>query len=203
MNQIRLIGGSLGVVILFVLGSLSTVVGYQSVKSTVNDSPLFTVRTQRAVHQQRNILTAQYLGMGKGNLLQFPFKDNQSEQLKKVIDIIRKMDDKAFQRFTEICIQRIHLDKSFEDITSDSIEKSLHILKTNSVTISDSFTNRNNQILTAYGVITLCGVWFPGCVPLFILYMIVTTIVSVAKQIIFTVKDLCTDREKIQVMLEE
>ena len=74
MDKKPLIGVSICAVVLLVLGSLSNVVGYQSVKSTVNDSPLFQTRTQRATNQQQNIITSQYLGKGKGNLLHFPIE---------------------------------------------------------------------------------------------------------------------------------
>ncbi len=58
---------SICAVVLLVLVSLSNVVGYQSVKSTmVNDSPLFRIRTQRIIHQQGNMKTSQYPEEGKG-----------------------------------------------------------------------------------------------------------------------------------------
>src|SRR5512136_1622086 len=115
MNKKPLIGVSILAMVLLVLGSLSNVVGYQSVKTTVNDSPLFQTRTQRATNQQQNILTSQYLGMEKGNLWQFPIRDSRTERIKKAINIISKMDDKTFERFTELCIQRIKQDKSLKD----------------------------------------------------------------------------------------
>ena len=69
MDKKPLIVLSICAVVLLVLGSLTNVVGYQSVKSTtVNDSPLFNMRTQRATNHEQNILTFQYLGMGKENL---------------------------------------------------------------------------------------------------------------------------------------
>jgi len=53
-------------VVLLVLGSLSIVVGHQSVQSTtVSDSPLFRIKTQGAIHDQRNMITSRYLGDGK------------------------------------------------------------------------------------------------------------------------------------------
>ena len=86
MRKSPLIGVSIIAVVLLVLGSLTNVVGYQSVKSTsMNDSPLFKTRTQKATNQQQNIITSQYLGKGKENLLYFPMRDNRTELLKKVI----------------------------------------------------------------------------------------------------------------------
>ncbi|MCJ7698445.1 MAG: hypothetical protein MUO73_08980 [Thermoplasmata archaeon] len=66
MNKYPLIGISIIAVVLLVLGSLTNVVGYQSVKSTVlSDSPLFSVRTKRAINQVGgDTLTFNYLGKG-------------------------------------------------------------------------------------------------------------------------------------------
>jgi hypothetical protein len=187
---------SICAVVLLVLGSLSNVVGYQSVKSTtLNDSPLFETRMQRATNQQQNSITSRFLGMEKGNLWLIPLRDNGIEQLKKAIDTIKNMDDKEFARFTELCIQRTKQDQSLKELTPSSIVKALHTLKTKSVPIINYFMNRNNQTITAFGMATFC-VWFPGCIPIFILYMIVSTIYSIIKQIIFTLKGICGDMEK-------
>jgi hypothetical protein len=158
-------------VVLLILGSLSNVVGYQSVKSTtVNDSPLFQIRTQRATNQQQNSITSQYLGLGKENLLQFPFRDNETEQLRKANDIISKMDEKTFARFTELCIQRIRKDKSLKDTNPNDIIKALYLLKTKPVSDINSFINKNNQMFSASSLITVCY-WYPGCILYIIMIM--------------------------------
>jgi hypothetical protein len=98
MDKKSLIGISICAVILLVLGSLSNVIGYQSVKSTaVNESPLFRTRTQRAINQQQNILISQYLGKDKGINFFLPYKNNKSESLKTIINSIKKMDDVSLQ----------------------------------------------------------------------------------------------------------
>jgi hypothetical protein len=169
MDKKPLIGVSILAVVLLVLGSLTNVVGYQSVKSTVTDSPLFQTRTQRANNQQQNSITSQYLGMGKQNLLQFPFRDNRTEQLKKVIDIISKMDDKTFARLTELCIRKARQDNTLQNISDYQIVQALVLLKTNPNAVINSYANRNNQdgptMIYTYcgGPYTVCGAWFPGC----------------------------------------
>jgi hypothetical protein len=168
MDKKSLIGVSICAVVLLVLGSLSNVVGYQSVKPTVNDSPLFKTRTQRATNQQQNILTSQYLGMGEGNFMQFPMRDSRTEQLKKAIEFINKMDDKSFERFTELCIQRIRQDKSLKDTNPNDILKALYVLKTKKVSTINSFINKNNQDITSSGLNTIC-IWFLGCIPYYII----------------------------------
>jgi hypothetical protein len=182
MDKKTLIGVSICAVVLLVLGSLSNVVGYQSVKSTVNDSPLFQTRTRRATNQQQNTLTSQYLGMGKGNLLQFPTRDNKTESLKKAIELISKMDDKTFERFTELCIQRAKQDKILSDTNSNEIVQTLYMLRTKQEAIKNSLFSRDNysKASTSFGWrVTLCF-WLPGCLifeySVFILNMILVLI---------------------------
>jgi hypothetical protein len=170
---------SICAVVLLVLGSLSNVVGYQSVKSsTVNDSPIFQTRTQRATNQQQNIITSQYLGMGNGNLLQFPSRDNRTEQLKKAINIISKMDDKTFERFTELCIQRARQVNTLSDTNPNEITRVLNQLRTIPETITYSFTNRNYQNKTSSDLYTI-DVWFPGYILniIFVVIMIIFALI--------------------------
>lgn len=168
MDKKPLIVVSILAVVLLVLGSLSNVVGYQSVKLTVNDSPLFQTRTQRATNQEQNILTSQYLGMGRGNQLQFLSRDNKVEQLRKVVDIISKMDEKTFARFTKLCIQGVRQDKSFRDANLNDIVKALYVLKTNRETIINSLIDKNIRDITSSGLNTICH-WFLGCIPYYII----------------------------------
>jgi hypothetical protein len=163
MDKKPLIGVSICAVVILVLASLSNVVGYQSVKSTVvNDSPLFQTRTQRATNQQQNILTSQYLGMGKGNILYFPIRDNKTELLKKAILIISKMNEKTFARFIELCIQKTRKDINLKDVNSNEIIQLLHSLRNNPKIINNYLINRDNHNITLSNLNTICH-WHPGC----------------------------------------
>ena len=89
MDKKPLIVVSICAVVLLVMGSLSNVVGYQSVKSTVNDSPLFSMRTQRAINMDgRRLLTSEYLGKGE-NILLIPMADDKTLLYQKVINRIK------------------------------------------------------------------------------------------------------------------
>ena len=177
LDKKPLIVVSLCAVVLLVLGSLSNVVGYQSVKSTVNDSPLFTTRTQRATNQQQNSIASKYLGMGKENLLQFPIRDNRTEQLKKTIDIISKMSDKTFAHFTELCIRKARQDNTLQNISDYQIVQSLLLLKTNPKAILNIFTNKDNHPVTSSEWFSLCQqvFWF-DCIAGNILFLIFATV---------------------------
>jgi hypothetical protein len=126
------VGVSILAVVLLVLGSLSNVVGYQSVQSSgANDSPLFSLRTERATNQQQNILTAQYLGKGNGKLLYFPMRDNKTESLKNFFDLIKKMDDATFQRFLILIKQHLKETISLNEVQLNEINHELVKIKNN------------------------------------------------------------------------
>ena len=181
MKKNPLIGVSICAVVLLVLGSLTNVVGYQSVKSTeVNDSPLFRTRTQKATNQQQNIITSQYLGMGKGNLLQFPIRDNRNELLRRILEYISKMDDKAFAQFTELCIQQARQVNTLSDTNSNEITQMLHLLRTQPETITYSLSNRNNQNITSSNYNSICH-WSPGCIS----YNMIIFIIALFAMVIF------------------
>jgi hypothetical protein len=210
MRKYPLIVVSICAVVILVLASLSNVVGYQSVKSTVvNDSPLFQTRTQRATNQQQNILTFQYLGKGNGNLLRFPIRDNETESLKRAIEIISKMDDKTFLQFTEKCIQRVRQIDTLSNTNPNAIVQTLQLLRIQSTTIITHFIKRNNQLptsiprdtfcipgsITAWNPGTICH-WYPGCI-LFFLSSIFLTIFFNILDIILSIVDAITSEGSI------
>jgi len=70
MNKKILIGSIIAVVIL-VLVSFTGVVGYQTTKSSTiaKASPLFTVRSSRAIDEESEDLSCDYIGKGKPTLI--------------------------------------------------------------------------------------------------------------------------------------
>ncbi len=155
-----------------VLGSLSNVVGYQSVKSSVNDSPLFQTRTQRATNQQQNIITSQYLGKGK-NSIPFPLLDNKTSMIQKFINQIRNMDDVAFNKFVKYAISLLIQQGAVKYSDTKGIENGFYQLREN-VEVYDGSTNLNIGNYTWRSTPTIC--WFPGCFLLFIFVVFLLTI---------------------------
>jgi hypothetical protein len=176
MDKKPLIGVSILAVTLLVLGSLTNVVGYQTVKSTaVNDSPLFATRTQRATNQQQNLLTSQYIGMGKGNLLQFPIRDNRTIQIQKTIEQIRTMDENSYNRFICNAINQIRRSNNYKDINIKKFINGLNQLresKQNIIIYQDSDDDRRTWLFNF--VATAC--WIPGCILLSAILIIILII---------------------------
>ena len=168
MDKKPLILVSICAMVLLVLGSLSNVVGYQSVKSSaVSDSPLFSARTQRATNQQQNIVTSQYLGKGKDST-PFPLLDNKTSMIQKFIKQIRNMDDNTFSKFVKYAISLLTQQGTVKYRDTKDLENGFHQLRENSEVNGDS-TNLNFGNYTWRVTPSIC--WFPGCF-LFTIFLI-------------------------------
>jgi hypothetical protein len=186
MNKYPLIGFSILAVVLLVLGSLSNVVGYQSIQSSgVNDSPLFSVRTQRATNQQQNIIMSQYLGKGQYSI-SFPVRDNRTLLIRKVVDKIREMDNESFDRLIYNIISQINHIRTFKDIDSREVIKELRLLRETKSIQNIIIDKDANNLMSNYTYLyiffpTIC--WFPGCVivtvSLCVIYAILDIIVLI------------------------
>ena len=98
MNK-KMIICSIGAAIFIVLASLTPVVGFQSVKSNVKASPLFSVRSKRAIDEESRDLACDYVGKGEESIIQLPKRTDITKQQRKMIITLSKMNDKEFNQF--------------------------------------------------------------------------------------------------------
>ncbi len=126
MNKKILIGSIIAVVIL-VLVSFTGVVGYQTTKSSTitKTSPLFTVRSKRAIDEESKDIACDYIGRGEESVLSIPKRNDTKIKMEKVLDILTKMDDKIFNNF----IKKIIQDKRVKDRDIQTITKELFHLR--------------------------------------------------------------------------
>ncbi len=172
------IGINIIAVVLLVLDPLSNVVECHSVEKTVDDSPLFQTRSQRATNQQQVILTAQYLGMEKENLLRFPIKENRTIQLKKFFEAIYKMNDRTFGQVIELCIRNIKHRNNIKDINPSELLQFHRQLKTASGVLNDFMKENNSIEPPSLLIISFCR-WAPGCLLLCLYILMILTVVFV------------------------
>jgi len=124
MNKKILIGSIIAVVIL-VLVSFTGVVGYQTTKSTIaRASPLFSVRSSRAIDEESRDLTCDYIGKGEEITIPLLKRDNKTFLLQQIIDRISKMDDKENHKIIN-ALRNLNIDiddlKKFVVIHDDTI----------------------------------------------------------------------------------
>ncbi|MCK5261178.1 MAG: hypothetical protein KAJ44_03280 [Thermoplasmatales archaeon] len=142
MNKKILIGSIIAVVIL-VLVSFTGVVGYQTTKSStiVRASPLFSVRSSRAIDKESKDLTRDYVGKGEEIDILLPIKNSKAESLDRFLNIIRTMDDKSFDRFVKIVIANINQNNKINDVEVNDKEIAVMLsqLRDNSEVIKNNF----------------------------------------------------------------
>jgi hypothetical protein len=169
MRKYPLIGVSIIAMILLVLGSLTNVIGYQSVQlSGVNGSPLFSVRTSRASNEKNNnSFTSKYLGKGQ-NSIPFPVRDNRTELIQKILVRIKAMDDDTFNRFVSNIVKQLDHMGPLKDVGSKEVIKILGQVRESifrSVVFNDANNLNGTDFYTGYPTINLS----PGCGVIWIL----------------------------------
>ena len=123
----RILLGSIIAVVILVLMSFTGVVGYQTTKSSTiaKASPLFTVRTDRAIDKESIGFTCDYVGKGEEINIPIPKRNDTKIEIEKVLDILTKIDNKTFNNF----IKKIIRDKRVKDRDIQIITKALFYLR--------------------------------------------------------------------------
>ena len=119
MNKKILIGSIIAVAIL-VLVSFTGVVGYQTTQSSTiaKASPLFTIRSSRAIDEESKDLSCDYVGKGEEIILSFPKRDEKKVLLQKFINRIRKMNDEELDNLIKFGTTHMH---NFGIVNSEDI----------------------------------------------------------------------------------
>jgi len=148
MNNKILIGSIIAVVIL-VLVSFTGVVGFQTTKSSTvaRASPLFSVRSKRALDKESRDLTCDYIGKDKEINIHFPERNTTKELIREMIQKLRHIDEKQLERLTSNLKKRIETYK-FLNKKDFNTEISIveQLVSTLDYTTDDSLT---------------CDAWFP------------------------------------------
>jgi len=145
--------------------SFTNVIGYTSNNSdSVEISPLFITRTNKAIEQDNNLFSSNYIGKGKEIKIQFPEKNNEKEMICKYIDAICHMDDNSFKRLISKTIFQVNKDDKLKDIGANKVLLLLNSMRVypdelksfllNEKEVEKKFTTSNY---------TIGKKWKPGC----------------------------------------
>ena len=123
MNKKILIGSIIAICILIGV-SFTSVVGYNNINSDVKASPLFNIRSSRAIDEDNQELSCEYVGKGEESVFSIPKLKNENEIIEQVVDVICKMDGKTFSNL----VARIMNQEQMSDKeTSDVLQALYHI----------------------------------------------------------------------------
>jgi hypothetical protein len=179
MNK-KILIGSIIVVTVLIGVSFTSVVGYQSVESDVKASPLFTIRSNRAINEESSNLSREYVG--KGSTLSFPKQDDRLILTQRFIDRISEMDDETFERFIASIIYHLQKDNILDDLKLEKIRDTLHQLRNSNkpiqifdIFIESKYPTVGNCVTFGHGII---GIYVCLILPFIILWEIIKEIVE-------------------------
>jgi len=127
MNKKILIGSIIAVAIL-ILVSFTGVVGYQTTKSSTiaKASPLFAVRSSRAIDEESKDLTCDYVGKGEDAGIPIPKRSTTNALIGKIFQRISKMDENEINKL--IVSLKVH---------QKDIDKYETVLKNNNIDVDE------------------------------------------------------------------
>ena len=145
MNKKILLGSIIAICILIGV-SFTSVVGYRSVTSDVKASPLFNIRSSRAIDEENEDLSSEYVGKGEEINLLIPNRDNDSEIIQTIIGNIRIMDDETFNRFINFVIYNFKQSNEFKNLNINEIMTAIHFLRKNQENNINNIWRKNYDI---------------------------------------------------------
>ncbi len=193
----KLLIGSIIAIIIIVGVSFTSVVGYNGVESNLKASPLFNIRTNRAIDEESHDLTYDYVGKGEEIDIPIPKRNITIELISKAIKIISKMDKNELKKLIDL------IKVNYNNINNGKfiLNKDIDILKdenqqliagngpfTDSQDATLCFLGYNDQDLCVYAIVTfsilgipliIAGILFPFImIPLAIIVIILSFIFS-------------------------
>ncbi len=175
MNKKILIGSIIAVAVLIGV-SFTSVVGYRSVESDMKVSPLFNIRTNRAIDEESEDLSWEYVGKGFGINIPFPTRDNKVESLDRFVNIIRTMDEKSFDRFVDFIFLNLNQIEDFREYNNKEIILYLNQLRYNPIKIIPNILEGEEgnlhtyectwgwkgcpDLTVEYGLVVICMLWY-------------------------------------------
>jgi len=168
----RILIGSIIAVVILVLVSFTGVVGYQTTKSSAvaKASPLFNVRSKRAIDKDSKDIACDYVGKGEESVLSIPKRDGRTALLQKFIDRISKMDEETCDKYINELFNRLIQEDKIRDSYINRLVTEINQLKINSEKLMNYLFDEklDPPFFTMF--------WFSGCI-LFYVLMVIPTII--------------------------
>ena len=199
-NKLLTVGSILSVVVL-VLAGLSPVVGFDSVRSSMKDSPLFSTRINNAIDKGQDTLECNYVG--KGEIMPFPRQVTKTAMILELIDRLSTLNDKEFNEFIISTITLLEKDNSFENEQLDNIIQVIQELRNNPRDIKNVIGDINYRGVTDSVICTSDGQWEPGCYIINILMFLVIQIILIPYYIIVFISYLLPSCEYIPTCISK
>ncbi|GAF78917.1 unnamed protein product [marine sediment metagenome] len=152
MNKKILIGSIIAVAIL-VLVSFTGVVGYQTTQhSTIaKASPLFTIRSSRAIDEESKDLTCEYVGKGSESGIFIPERDRKLSQIYKIIKKISQIDTKS-NRFINLLMNQVYQVKPISNENLHELMNKLSQIRNNPEGVTNNIDELDNILIGGWTI---------------------------------------------------
>jgi len=157
----KILLGSIIAVVVIVLTSFTSVVGFQSTESnSIKESPLFRIRTKMTINDKSTIMiTSNYIGRDSKQIIPFPNIEKRNDLQQTILSIIESLSDKEFESLLNLILK-----SSMEKTGLNSNEKLFIVQQL-------KFIREDLNILPDESHyeeidnfdITINGMWFFGC----------------------------------------
>ncbi len=158
----KILIGSIITICILVGVSFTSVVGYNSGASDVKASPLFNIRSSRAIDEENVELSCEYVGKGEEINIQLPKRNNKIELVQKMVDKIRQMNNKEFNKFVNLLINQLLRENIIMNSDVNNLISEIKHIKNNLKGFDVDFNN-NNLNFTWFGKNNLLSCWQRGC----------------------------------------
>jgi hypothetical protein len=144
--------------------SFTSVVGYSSKQSnSIGISPLYNLRTNRAINNREDVATYDYVGKGKASSVNIPVPDSGIVLIKHLIDRINNMNYKTFNSFIALAIKRIKHSEKGKDVNIDQLLTTFYLIRTNPEKLENYIKKKSDDILVdEFTSGELCEPWRMG-----------------------------------------
>jgi len=172
--------GSICAVAILLGVSFTSVVGYSNTKSKMIESPLYNLRTNRAIENSEDVTTCDFVGKGKASTVDIPMPDSGTGLIKHIIDRFSKMNYEAFNNFIALAIKRIKHSEKGKYVNIGELLTAFYLIRANPEKLKNYIKNENDGILvdefTSGELCWLLGNSKLGDIFWFIIFIIVLTI---------------------------
>jgi hypothetical protein len=188
MKKKRILLGSILAVAILIFLSFTNVVGYRTDNSnSVDISPLFDTRTNRAIEQDKSLYSNDYIGKGEEIKIYFPKKDNEKELLCKYIELINQMDKKAFNNLKTVVVSQVNKDEELREIGIHNVLLAINLMRIYPDEVKKQILNEGENAPREYTRYYSFCEWFPGCFLLQTISVIIGITLQILLQILYKI----------------
>ena len=140
----KIIIGAVVVVVLILLTSFTSVAGERKTLSSLKNSPLFHIRTEKAIEKENTQqIERQFLQKGTKIPITFLPKTSEEQLIEEIVKTISIMDDETFNKFVNLVIQKLTEYNKIQEEQIPQVKESLQFIRDDPNTAKQQLLQNN------------------------------------------------------------